>query len=183
MHRLVARIIREHLATANQLDAVCQATADLLRARADALNDSWHRDRAAARDLTAQVIALHHAAAGCSDNEKLTRAILKLRLWAVFFLNRLGDHASRAIEIAKVLVGDYERVLGPDHPDTLGTRVSLASAYWRVGRSAEAFTLQQQNLADCERILGPDHPDTLQSRRNLTAAREADAKAREQDPD
>jgi hypothetical protein len=66
-----------------------------------------------------------------------------------------------------------ERVLGPDHPDTLNSRNNLADAYVAADRAAEAIPLHERTLADRERVLGPDHPDTLTSRDNLAAARAA----------
>ena len=62
-----------------------------------------------------------------------------------------------------------ERVLGPDHPDTLLSRNNLALAYRAAGRSAEAIPLSEQTLAVSERVFGPDHPRTLTSRDNLAA--------------
>ena len=61
-------------------------------------------------------------------------------------------------------------MLGADHPDTLSTRNNLATAYRAAGRTAEAITLHEQNLADRERVLGADHPDTLATRNNLATA-------------
>ena len=63
-----------------------------------------------------------------------------------------------------------ERVLGPDHPDTLTSRNNLAVAYQDAGRLDEAISLHEQTLAARERVLGPDHPDTLASRNNLALA-------------
>ena len=65
---------------------------------------------------------------------------------------------------------DYERILGPDHPDTLDSRNNLAYAYRSAGKLEQAIHLFEQTLADRERILGPDHPDTLTSRNNLASA-------------
>jgi hypothetical protein len=70
--------------------------------------------------------------------------------------------------------------LGPDHPETLGSRNNLANSYQAAGRTSEAITLHEQTLAARERVLGPDHPYTLQSRNNLAnsyqdAGRSADA--------
>ena len=39
-----------------------------------------------------------------------------------------------------------------------------------MGRTAQAITLLEQNLADRERVLGADHPATLAARDNLAAA-------------
>ena len=63
-----------------------------------------------------------------------------------------------------------ERVLGADHPSTLITRNNLANAYRAVGRTSEAITLHEQNLAARERILGKTHPDTQATRNNLANA-------------
>ena len=66
-----------------------------------------------------------------------------------------------------------ERVLGPDHPNTLHSRNNLAIAYQDAGRLDEAISLHEQTLAARERVLGPDHPDTLTSRNNLATAYQA----------
>jgi hypothetical protein len=39
-------------------------------------------------------------------------------------------------------MGDSERILGPDHPDTLSARDHLASSYWFAGRHTEAITIE-----------------------------------------
>ena len=60
--------------------------------------------------------------------------------------------------------------LGPDHPDTLTSRNSLAGAYRDAGRLDKAIALYEQNLEDSIRVLGLDHPSTLTSRFNLAGA-------------
>jgi hypothetical protein len=58
-----------------------------------------------------------------------------------------------------------ERLLGPDHPDTLTSRNNLATAYRAAGRTGEAITLHEQTLAAIECILGPrpsQHPEITQ---------------------
>ena len=65
-----------------------------------------------------------------------------------------------------------ERVLAPDHPDTLNSRNNLAHAYQSAGKLNQAIALYEQTLADRERVLGNDHPDTLASRNNLAGAYE-----------
>ena len=69
-------------------------------------------------------------------------------------------------------------MLGPDHPDTLNSRNSLAAAYQAAGRAAEAIPLFEQTLAGRERMLGADHHDTLTSRNNLAAAYQDAGRAR-----
>ena len=60
--------------------------------------------------------------------------------------------------------------LGPDHPDTLASRNSLAGVYRDAGRLDKAISLYEQILEDSIRILGLDHPSTLTSRFNLAGA-------------
>jgi len=73
----------------------------------------------------------------------------------------------------------YERVLGPEHPDTLAIRRNLAD--W-TGRAWEASPRDRTGAVDApasardqlaalvpvyERVLGPKHRDTLETRANL----------------
>jgi hypothetical protein len=62
----------------------------------------------------------------------------------------------------------YEKVLGPDHPDTLARCANLASAYYSVGRLTDALTLLRDTVARCERVLTPRDPLTEAVRENLT---------------
>jgi hypothetical protein len=177
-HRLVLRVVRERLAYQGRLATVCQGTASALDAHAVALVGSL--DRLAVRDVPEQVAALQQAAAGLAGEAgELEAALLLLRLRALYHLNGLGDSAVQAIAVGEALIEDYERLLGPDHPNTLNSRNNLAIAYGDAGRTAEAITLHERTLADRERLLGPDHPDTLNSRNNLANAyRAADAPSR-----
>ena len=69
--------------------------------------------------------------------------------------------------------------LGPDHPDTLASRNSLAGTYRDAGRLDKAITLCEQNLEDSIRVLGTDHPGTLTSRFNLAGAYRASGRLEE----
>jgi tetratricopeptide (TPR) repeat protein len=177
-HRLVLRVVRERLAQQGRLTAVCQGAASVLGAHAAALAGS--QDRLAVRDVPEQVAALRQAAAGLGDEAgELEAALLPLRLWALYHLNELGDSAAQAIAVGESLVKDQERLLDPDHPDTLTTRNNLANAYRDAGRAAEAIPLHERTLADRERVLGPDHPDTLATRNNLANAYQEAGRAAE----
>jgi tetratricopeptide (TPR) repeat protein len=169
-HRMVMRVIRENLAATNSLTTVCQAAADLLDGLAESLRMSWHENRAATRDLVEQIMALYESAAGCPPDNDLDRSLIRLRWWAVGLLNFLADSAAQVIAISEPLLADQERVLGPDHPDTLSARNNLAAAYHAAGRVDEAVSLDEQNLAARERVQGPDHPDTLTSRHAVAVA-------------
>ena len=76
----------------------------------------------------------------------------------------------QAITLFEKNLADSERILGPDHPDTLTSRNNLARAYLSAGMLEQAINLHEQNLADIGRILGPDHPDILAARNNLARA-------------
>ena len=56
-------------------------------------------------------------------------------------------------------LADFEHTLGSAHPRTLTNRNNLADAYLDAGRTTEAITLHECNLAHRERLLGPDHPE------------------------
>ena len=55
----------------------------------------------------------------------------------------------------------FERVLGPEHPDTLYIRHSLARWTGQAGDPASARDQFAALLPVRARVLGPDHPDTL----------------------
>ena len=179
-HRLVMRVVRERLARQGHLTVTCQAAAAALEAQAQSLSQAW-QDRPAHRDLVEQIMALyeHSASSPGEAGSELAQAVLRLRGWAVWFLDDLGDSAAQAIQVGGPLLADCERVLGPDHPATLQSRNNLATAYRAAGRTAEAIPLHERTLADRERVLGPDHPDTLQSRNNLAEAYRAAGRAAE----
>ena len=168
MHPLVARVIRTGLARTERLTTVCRAVASVLHARAEAVAGS--QDRAAVRDIPRQVTALLASAGPAARaDERLAPVMLRLRFWALYHLIELGDSTPQAIEVGEPLTADLELALGPDHPDTLNARNSLAAAYQAAGRPAEAIPLFEQTLVSLERLLGPDHPDTLTAQNNLAA--------------
>jgi tetratricopeptide (TPR) repeat protein len=166
MHRLVAWVIRDELARHERLTTVCRAAASVLEARAEVIAVS--RDREAVRELPEQVTALRETAG--QVDEQLIRVLVQLRLHALSYLIDLGDSMPQAIAFGEPLIADLEQILGPDHPDTVSARNSLATAYHAAGRVADAIPLIQQTLAARERQLGADHLSTLASRNNLASA-------------
>jgi hypothetical protein len=64
---------------------------------------------------------------------------------------------------------DRQRVLGPDHPETLRSRGSLANSYRAAGLPQEALGRHRGLLPDRERVLGPDHASTQATRKNLAS--------------
>jgi hypothetical protein len=61
--------------------------------------------------------------------------------------------------------------LGPDHPITLTTVASLATAYAIGGQLTKAATLLEETLEKMKAKLGPDHPATLETKNNLDNVR------------
>jgi hypothetical protein len=58
------------------------------------------------------------------------------------------------------VLADRERLLGADHPQTLGAANNLAAIYRSAGRARDAIALGERVLGDSERILGAKHPIT-----------------------
>ncbi|MGW3478981.1 tetratricopeptide repeat protein, partial [Streptomyces althioticus] len=82
-----------------------------------------------------------------------------------------AGRVQEALELREHVLADRERLLGPDHPNTLSARNNLAISYSDAGRVQEALELREHVLADRERLLGPDHPNTLISRKGIVHAR------------
>jgi tetratricopeptide (TPR) repeat protein len=72
-----------------------------------------------------------------------------------------------AVEYWRDLAAAADRLLGPDHQDTLTAGEALATAYLAAGRPAEAVPWSQWVLSKRLRVLGPDHPGAISARRNL----------------
>ncbi len=64
------------------------------------------------------------------------------------------------------LLAMCERVLGPEHPDTLSTINNLAALYQVQGKYEQAEPLYQRALTTFERVLGANHPNTIKVRNN-----------------
>jgi hypothetical protein len=97
------RVIRENLTATGSLTAICQPAARLLGELAGSLAESWHLDRAAARDLVEQILALAGSSARCPPGSTLDRDMIGLRGSALLFLNNLADNAAQAIMIGELL--------------------------------------------------------------------------------
>ena len=170
LHRLVARVICDGLARRQMLTAVYEAAAFVLDLYSRALVGS--QDRPAVRGILRQVTALLASLAGPAPevDQELGWLMLRLRFTAFYHAVELRDSPGQAIAVGEPLTADLELRLGPDHPDTMNARNSLAAAYLAAGRVAEAIPLFEQTLDVRQRRLGSDHPDTLTSQNNLASA-------------
>ena len=72
-----------------------------------------------------------------------------------------------AITHWKHTTGTAQRILGPEHWDTLTAQAGLAASYRQAGRTGEAITIEEKVTAAVVRILGPEHPDTLTTQAGL----------------
>jgi RNA polymerase sigma factor (sigma-70 family) len=170
MHGLVAQVVRDGLVRRGRLEAVCWVAASVLEAHAIAVAGS--QDRPAVRGIPQQVTAVLDRAVEIEGeaDEELAGKLLRLRFITLYHLVELGDSASQAIAVGEPLTADLERLLGPDHPETLNSRNSLAAAYLAADRVADAIPMFEQTLTVLQRQLGPDHPDALTSQNNLASA-------------
>ncbi|MFJ5678148.1 tetratricopeptide repeat protein [Streptomyces sp. NPDC093097] len=87
-------------------------------------------------------------------------AALTGRLEHAHALARAGRHFEAQEHLGAVLAG-RERLLGPDHPDTLGCRHHVAVGLCRLGRLEEGRTTAREVVEARTRVLGAQHPDTL----------------------
>lgn len=73
-----------------------------------------------------------------------------------------------AIPLAQRVLEIYEKVLGPEHPDTAAALNNLALFYDTTNDAyTKAKPLYERALSIREKVLGPEHPDTVKSISNL----------------
>jgi tetratricopeptide (TPR) repeat protein len=76
----------------------------------------------------------------------------------------------KAERLFRQILRDRERVLGVDHPRTLGTLHGIARTAAKQGHHEEAERLYRQVFAARKKILGPKHIDTLNAHRGIARA-------------
>lgn len=91
---------------------------------------------------------------------------LSERHHAALRLGRLGRW-EEAGELHGEVAAARERLLGPDHRDTLASRYEVAFTLGRTGRPADALRAYKDVAEARIRVLGPDHPDTLAARQEM----------------
>ncbi|MEV6883794.1 serine/threonine-protein kinase [Streptomyces sp. NPDC051135] len=81
-------------------------------------------------------------------------------------LGRLGRW-EEAGEVHRAVAAERERLLGPDHPDTLASRYEAAFVLGRTGHAADALRAYKGVAEARIRMLGADHADTLAVRQEM----------------
>jgi hypothetical protein len=113
----------------------------------------------------ASSVSAHHKTYSCAEPSTGSGDVLR-DLGDV--LRNPAKLAEAQEEFERALAG-RERVLGPEHPDVLATRNSLASVLAQRGMLAEAEG-EFRGLVELQgRVLGPEHPDVLATRNNLAS--------------
>ncbi|MEI7728188.1 MAG: tetratricopeptide repeat protein [Verrucomicrobiota bacterium] len=123
-----------------------------------------------ASDLLDQVNARMAEAKASSEALGENRALSKADAYVLGRrarqLHQLGQYDA-AEPLYRCALETMERVLGPEHPDTLSSLNNLAILLSGKGDVAAAESLYRRALETRERVLGPEHPDTLSSLNNL----------------
>jgi tetratricopeptide (TPR) repeat protein len=166
-HRLVMRVVREYDSSYGTMRIAARRAINGLMKSWPPVEQAW-MNAAVARDLLQHTIALEAQLRPYSDvlDNEAVADLLKLRMWAGFYLNQMKD-SSRAIPIWLGVVSDYELLFGPESPETMMSRRELAAAYRNAGRIDKSTEIDAQNLIDRTRILGVAHPETLASSGDL----------------
>ena len=126
------------------------------------LTGYWHPLRKVGRDMGECYTAAYDR--WCSDPARAGDHFVPAQLGA--FLLENGVHPPAEPLIRRALEAS-ERVLGAEHPDTLGSVNNLAGLLSRKGDYAGAQPLYERALEARERVLGAEHPQTLGSVNNL----------------
>ncbi|MCC6230641.1 MAG: serine/threonine protein kinase [Phycisphaerales bacterium] len=116
--------------------------------------------------------------------ERITRADHPMTLslksnhaWMMYWRARHGNPTpevrSTLLESARVLgeqaLAARERVLGPEHHETMTSVNNLAVVYFELGRVKESEALRRRDLEVSIRTLGEEHPDSITTQANFGA--------------
>ena len=108
-----------------------------------------------------------------SVHSKVTKTLGEEDLLVLGLVNSLAigyftlGHTQESAILSERTLEINQRVLGPEHPDTLTSRNNLAVVYSDLRRLQEAVELHDGTLKIRERVLGREHPNTLMAQSNL----------------
>lgn len=94
-------------------------------------------------------------------------------LRAVAGILKARGNLANARDAHEQVLAAYERILGPEHPDTLIALQNLANTRRDQGELAGARESHERAFATLERTLGMEHPDTLTALDNLAGTMKA----------
>ena len=146
---------------------------ELEKRREDAEDLIWFVDRIAGlfneaglyREplLKLRVLSLELEEASDDRNEE---SMLSSLQWLADAHRDLGQYDT-ALPLYQRCLEARERLLGPEHPDTLTTVGNLAGLFQDKGDYEQAEAFYTRDLEASERLLGPEHPSTLITVGNL----------------
>lgn len=84
------------------------------------------------------------------------------------------DKKVQAHEMLEACVNDCQIFLGPKHPKTCTSMISLSNYYVRMGNFDAARVLGQDAATYLEENLGKNHPETIEAKGNLVHIAEGD---------
>ncbi len=151
VHRLVQAV------TADQMPA--GLASQWQQAAAVLIEDAIPDDTELPQTWQACAALLPHAQTALADHSSGTARIADYLGWS-------GGYAA-ARDLQRRVLDARERVLCPEHPDTLTSRHQLGFWTGEAGDRAAARDLFARLLPVRERVLGPEHPDTLWTRHQL----------------
>ncbi|MFI5590043.1 tetratricopeptide repeat protein [Amycolatopsis sp. NPDC051758] len=166
VHRLTASVVRHEFGAASGGNgpAVVNTSARVL----EALTNRFPRDQVALRRDELDEIAAHLDAV-LSNTDDPSHLLLEQINRIALLLRDAGD-LTRALVLFRQNLTACERVLGAEHPDTLGCRVNFASTLREAGRPDQAIPMLEQALAESRRLVGFKELDRLIFQSNLASA-------------
>ena len=81
-----------------------------------------------------------------------------------------GEHLDRAEELYEEGLALAEKVLGPDHPDTINILSNYSTVMYRRGRIDQAIRFGERVVAHSRRTLGATHHTTIRQAHNLAGS-------------
>jgi len=112
-------------------------------------------------------------------NDPKTEASLRQALASVY--HRIGIYEA-AIQLEKAALNTRRRVLGEQHPETLGSIDNMLRLLRAQGKHTEAEPLLREALEQSRRVLGDEHPGTLGLISQMGSVLEAQGKDSEAEP-
>ncbi len=130
---------------------------------------------------------LPHVTAGAPEFASCTNAqVRSLALDVMRYLYLIGDYSS-CVDMCMRFIEQWKADSGTDDRAVIDANRHLGNALRGLGRNAEAFELNEENLGRARRILGIDDPVTIsiqtsvaadqRARGNFTVARDIDQEA------